>query len=94
MSLLSWLWKVEPGVKPAASRAKAHVKSIWPDAKAHWIQLRASEPDRFVFAVFYSRPGLHVRPPPYCLVAVPKGTGDPVMLDGPEAMDYRIRNYR
>lgn len=55
--------------------------------------LRADEPERWVFAVFYRGP-LPARPTPYKLVVVNKDSKQVNFLSGAEADRYRLRGYK
>ena len=67
--------------KSAAAIAKEFLRSRHPDLLVHGTWFRAKEPERFVFAVTYDRPGLPSRPSPYKLVAVDRQSGEASFLE-------------
>ena len=67
--LLSTLF--DPAVHDAKRKARQYVETNHPHWRVGGVSLRANEPERFVFAVFYTRETPQ-RPDPYLLVFVAK----------------------
>ena len=75
--MMSWFRSMfDPNAKKAAARARSFVRDRHPEFIVHEVFLRATETDRFVFAVFYSRPSVIVRPTSYCIVAVSRDSDE------------------
>jgi hypothetical protein len=71
----------DPQRRSARRRACSCLRSHCPNVTVEGARLRAAEPERWVFAVFYSDPDRPIRPAPYKLIAVERDTGAVSMLD-------------
>jgi hypothetical protein len=60
---------------PAGAVARRAFEAEHPELKCESTQLRAAEESRLVVAVFYSQPGIPVRPSPYKFYAVAHDSG-------------------
>ena len=60
----------DSNIKAARRRATEFVNTCHPTLSVQSARLRAEEPSRYVFAVFYSEPEVATRPARYKLVAV------------------------
>jgi hypothetical protein len=98
ITLLVWLYDKIRHLRgcPDCLKAKQFLQSkhrewdVWIDARSH----RATEAERSVVAVFYRKPGQHVRPPLYKLFSVLHGSEEVTELPVQEALNYAIRNYK
>lgn len=94
MLLRSLLRRIDPAFRSACERATEHLCTAHPGWCVTNAILRAEEPDRYVFALFYKDGGLPVVPGRYRIVAVDKHDASvselPLSTDSP----YWIRGYK
>ena len=81
-------------LRSASQRAKAFLESNDSDCTTRGTSLRAAEESRYVFAVFYTRPNLMIKPCPYKLVAVDRYSENVELLDPPRESKYWIRGRK
>ena len=84
----------DPALSAARERAEAHLCRSQPEWQITNARLRADEPDRYVFALFYADGGPPVVPGRYRIVAVGKQDGSVRELPLSQDLPYRIRGYR
>lgn len=84
---------LDGSAREAGRTAVAHLESENPDFRVHNASVRATEDDRFVFAVFYTSPSLMIKPTPYKLVAVSRD-GQAEEINPPRESEYWIRGRK
>lgn len=85
---------LDPQVRDASVAARAGVLSVHPEWKIEESRLRAREPDRYVFAVFYSIPEVVATPMIFQLVAVARGRDSTELLPTNATSPYWIRGRK
>ena len=80
--------------RAASRRAKQHLAATMPSSAITDLRLRATEPKRWVFAVFYEIPGVKTSPGVYKLVAVARGTEATTVLETTPDSPYWIRGLK
>ena len=84
----------DPKIKAAGCRAIEYLRARKPDHAVTNALLRAEEPSRYVFAVFYGDPNLPVVPGCYAIVAVARvGDGIEELNTSPDSR-YWIRGLK
>jgi hypothetical protein len=81
-------------VRAAQRCAEQFVAASRPGCAITNTRLRAKEPSRHVFAVFYAEPGVMVVPGRYVLVAVSRAGGEVVELETSPASPYWMRGFK
>jgi hypothetical protein len=80
--------------REASRQAKGHLASTMPSSTVTDVRLRATEPKRWVFAVFYQTPGVYTIPGRYKLLAVARGTEAITVLETSPDSPYWIRGLK
>jgi hypothetical protein len=80
--------------RSASRRATQHLAATIPSSVITDVRLRATEPERWVFAVFYETPGVKTSPEIYKLVAVARGTEATTVLETTPDSAYWIRGLK
>ncbi|MCA9610889.1 MAG: hypothetical protein KC619_35085 [Myxococcales bacterium] len=83
-----------PELRRARERALEHVRGAHPEVSLGSAKLRAEEPDRFVFAVFYREGDQHVVPGAYRIIAVDRGEGATEELPCTPSSPYWVRGLK
>lgn len=95
MSLLRLFTRAfDPEFRAAREKAIGHIRAGHLDWRVVNAAVRAEEPDRFVFAVFYQESGLRVVPGRYAIVAVGRRNGSVEDLPLSPQSPYRIRGLK
>jgi hypothetical protein len=81
-------------IRIAGRRAKKIVEAAHPSFTTCGALLRADEPQRYVFAVFFEEPTVMTRPTRYKLVAVSRDFHILEELDPPHESEYWIRGRK
>lgn len=84
----------DPAFRAAREKAIGHIRSGHPDWRVVNVAVRAEEPVRFVFAVFYQEPGVQVVPGRYTIVAVGRLSGSVEDLPLSPQSPYWIRDLK
>jgi len=84
----------DPAAEEAMARAAEHVRTGYPDLSVTDASLRATEPSRYVFAVYYRDPSILDIPRRYKLIAVARRDGAVEELEASPHSPYWIRNRK
>lgn len=80
--------------RKAVKTARGFLQEQHPDWEVNEALLRADEPERWVFAVFYEMPVQRTRPSPYQLVIVDKKTNEFGEVEPEPDSPYWIRGRK
>ena len=83
-----------PALRAARERAEAHLRLSHPGWRVTNARLRADEPNRYIFVLFYDDGGPPVVPGRYRVVAVCKDDGAVRELPLSPESPYWIRGYK
>ncbi|QDU55018.1 hypothetical protein Pan181_12030 [Aeoliella mucimassa] len=92
--MFRWLIGLDKESREARKLALQYVADTAPDASVYGASLRADEPSRWVFAVFYTTPQLMIKPMPYRLISVSKSSRSASELPQPPESPYCIRGRK
>ncbi|MCA9623170.1 MAG: hypothetical protein KC731_29325 [Myxococcales bacterium] len=93
---MSWLGRLlgSSELRNARERALEHVRVQDPELSLGSARLRAEEPDRFVFAVFYRQADHRAVPCRFRIVAVPRDDGAAEELPCTPSSPYWVRGLK
>jgi hypothetical protein len=93
--MFKWLCQLtDPEVQTAAQSARTYLARAFPNFTIRNASLRATERDRFVFAVFYTDPTWRMKPGPYRLVAVDRMNGSTQEIQPARESPYWLRGRK
>lgn len=92
---MNWLIQlIDSNARHATARAREWFASAHPEFEVSSASLVAVEPERFVFAVFYSVPQRPSRPDQYRLVTVERKSSEVAEFFPPRESSYWLRGRK